>query len=139
MTGKFPMAPKVSLSMVDVRDIAVIHVRAIESGVNGTRYMTNSRPSSYFFIELAKPLSEEFKGTKYKIPTSEAGDCLFKCMGLFDKRLKPLVPVYGMKFEIDDQKTRDHLKIQYRPLSESVVQMAHNLIDLKYMEDHRKN
>ena len=138
MTGKFPKAPKIPFSIVDVRDMATAHINAIEKGKNGTRYLTNIRKESFFFIDITLLLSKEFKDTKYKIPTSEAGSCLFKMLSICDKRLKPFVPVYGLKYEVDDQKTREELGVTYRTLDESVIEMAHNLIDLGYMEDFRK-
>lgn len=138
MTGKFPQAPKIPFSIVDVRDMATAHINAIEKGKNGTRYLTNSRKKSYFIIDLAKPLTEEFKDTKYKIPTKEASYYLFRIIAICDSRMKPMIPVYGLEYDVEDQKTREELGVTYRTLDESVIEMAHNLIDLGYMEDHRK-
>lgn len=57
----FPAAPKVSLGMVDVRDVARAHIRAMESGIcDGERILITSIPSVWF-SQITQWLSEEFK------------------------------------------------------------------------------
>lgn len=57
----FPAAPKVSLGMVDVRDVAQAHIRAMEcSNCNGERIIITTTPSVWF-SQLTHWLSEEFK------------------------------------------------------------------------------
>ena len=136
MTGKFPRVPKVPLAMVDVRDMATAHINAIEKGKNGTRYLTN-RKDAYFFMEVVKPLIEEFKGKIYKIPTKEAPYWMMRLASICDKSIKPMLPFYNLPYSVDTRKSTEELGLTYRPIEESAIEMAHNLIDLGYMEDLR--
>jgi nucleoside-diphosphate-sugar epimerase len=138
MTGVFPKVPKVPLPVVDVRNVAEAHVNAIEKGVNGTRYLLNFQDEFPTFLDMGLCLHEEFKDTKYKIPTEEVSYYLFRMITICDSRLKPFVPQWGMKCKVDRSKSIEHLGIVYTPMKKSMVEMAHNLIDLGYMEDHQQ-
>lgn len=137
MTGKFPRVPKLQIPLVDVRDAADAHVNAIEKGVGGTRYLINYQDEFSPFLEFSNILLEEFKGTKYKIPSKEAPYCLIWIASICDKRLKPMLPMWGKKFKMDRRKSIEELGLHYIPLKTSLVEMAHNLIDLGYFEDLR--
>ena len=137
MTGKFPYTPKVQLPVVDVRDVAEAHVNAIERGVDGTRYLLNCRDDFVPFLELGAILHEEFEGRGYKIPTKDAAYCLIWTISICDRRLRPFLPQWGKKFRVDRKKSIEQLGLNYTPVKRSLTEMAHNLIDLGYIEDKR--
>jgi len=85
---EFPMIPKVSFGFVDVRDVALAHVIALEKleETNGKRYLLNS--SSHWFKELIEVLSNEFSKYGYKLPTKEANSCMFNFFCLFNKEAR---------------------------------------------------
>jgi nucleoside-diphosphate-sugar epimerase len=137
MMGGFPKAPRIPMPITDIRDVADAHVNALEKGVHGTRYLLNFQDDFPMIVDLGRILAEEFKGTKYKIPTEELGFYLFKLVSICDKRLSSFEPQWGMKFRLDREKSIKELGLVYIPLKQSLVEMAHNLIDLEYFEDRR--
>ena len=137
MLGVIPKAPKVAMPITDVRNVAEAHVNAIEKGVHGTRYLLNYQDDFPMLVELGKILAEEFKGTKYNPPTSELSFCLFKLVTICNKRLAFMEPQWGMKFRMDREKSIKDLGLEYIPLKQSLVEMAHNRIDIEYIEDKR--
>jgi dihydroflavonol-4-reductase len=58
MTGKMPQQPNVVYAMSDVRDIAEIHVQALENErSNGKRFIVTTE-ESYAFTDVARVLQE---------------------------------------------------------------------------------
>ena len=134
MTGKYPMAPKITLSSVDVRDVAEAHVTAIEKGQDGHRYiLAENRPKS--FLEIANVLRTKFgkHPYRYQLPTNEAPYFVVLLMSYFDERLKFALPKYGQSFGYDNSKSIRELGITYRNTDQSLIEMADNLIDIDYI------
>ena len=134
MTGKFPMAPKMSIPTVDVRDVAFAHVAAIEKGKDGNRYIL-SEYEGQSFLTLASTLKREFSGSSYQLPTREAPRWVVWLMSILDRRLEQSLPTYGHSFCFDNTRSKDELGVKYRDLSQSIVEMANNLIDINYIKD----
>jgi dihydroflavonol-4-reductase len=87
MIGKMPLMPQASINISDVRDIAKIHVLALENEkASGKRFIvTTEKP--YAFQELAKIL----KSNGYdKVSTKLAPNFLLKIMGYIDLEAKSL-------------------------------------------------
>ena len=89
ITGKVPMLPKADSVMSDVRDIAYIHVKALENEkASGNRFIVTTE-ESHNFQEIAKIL----KANGYrKISTTLAPTFLLKFMANFDDEAKGMLP-----------------------------------------------
>jgi dihydroflavonol-4-reductase len=98
ITGKVPMLPKADSVMSDVRDIAYIHVKALENEkANGNRFIVTTE-ESHNFQEIAKIL----KANGYqKISTTLAPTFLLKFMANFDDEAKGMLPFIGNTIEAD--------------------------------------
>lgn len=72
MNAEMPMVPKISFSVVDVRDVARAHILALQKPaevVNGKRFILSG--DSYWFKDMAGMLSNTFESQGYKIPKRE--------------------------------------------------------------------
>ena len=90
--GKMPMVPQASINMSDVRDIAKIHVLALENKeANGKRFIvTTEKP--YAFQDVAKIL----KSNGYdKVSTKLAPNFLLKFMSNFNREAKSMKSFIG--------------------------------------------
>jgi nucleoside-diphosphate-sugar epimerase len=63
--------PKISIPTVDVRDVAKAHILAMTTAeAAGQRIIVAYQPS-YWLIQMARDLNEEFSSQGYEIPVEE--------------------------------------------------------------------
>ena len=90
--GKMPMVPQASINMSDVRDIAKIHVLALENKeASGKRFIVTTE-KHYAFQDVAKIL----KSNGYdKVSTKLAPNFLLKLMSNFNREAKSMKSFIG--------------------------------------------
>jgi dihydroflavonol-4-reductase len=92
LNGKDPMQPPYGLPVVDVRDVAEMHLRAVQRPATaGKRYIAAA--GSMTFAEMAKVLKAAYPARK--IATKEAPIFLLRILGLFDASIKSILPKLG--------------------------------------------
>lgn len=102
ITGKMPMLPKAAINMSDVRDIAKIHVQALENKeANGKRFIVSTE-KAHAFQEIAQILKS--KGYD-KVSTNLAPNFLMKFMANFNNDAKGMLPFVGNTFNGDVSET----------------------------------
>ena len=125
--GKMPMVPKSSINMSDVRDVAKIHVLALENkNANGKRFIvTTEKP--YAFQELAQIL----KSNGYdKVSTKLAPNFLLKFIGNFDREARSMRAFIGKTYNGDISSTIE--TFDWKPISieKTVLDTAKSIEDL---------
>lgn len=102
ITGGWPRLPQAAINMSDVRDVAKIHVQALENkSANGKRFIVSTE-KAYSFQEMAQIL----KSNGYdKVSTKLAPNLLLKFMANFNSDLKGLLPYIGNTFNGDVRDT----------------------------------
>ena len=119
--GKMPAIPDVAMGMVDVRDIARLHVEALEAPhVAGKRFIAASaKPIAMSY------LAEVLKKAGYsKVPSRKAPNFAIKLMALFDREAKGMVPNLGVKIAYDNHETIELLRWKPTPLEITFTEMA---------------
>ena len=121
IAGKMPMIPDVAMGMIDVRDVARLHVAAVSAvGAPGKRFIAASEQP----VTLAY-LARVLRGAGYaKVPTRKAPNFAIKLMALIDREAKGTVPQLGKKVAYDNHETYDVLGWQPTPLETTFVEMA---------------
>ena len=124
ITGKMPMVPDVAMGMVDVRDVAAMHVAALSAeGAPGHRFIVASEePVS--MADLAAILRDAGYG---KAPSRRAPNFAIRAMGLFDREARAMGPMLGKKIAYDTSDTVEILGWQPTPLTTTFVDMARSL------------
>ena len=119
--GKLPMIPDVAMGMVDVRDVARLHVKAMTApGAAGKRFIAaTAEPVS--METLAQVLKKEGYS---KVPSIKAPSILLKFMGLFDREAKGMIPFLGQKAFFDNRATFEVLDWKPTPIETSFREMA---------------
>ena len=106
-------SPTASLFYIDVHDIALAHILAVEKEEGpGERFFITGGP--FCNKEIAEIIGEEFPEWKANLPTGEA--------------LKPGdYPEGGPKYQADNRRSKEVLRMTYRSLRESVVDTVKSL------------
>jgi dihydroflavonol-4-reductase len=121
INGKTPMIPDVAMGMIDVRDVARLHVKALSAdGAIGKRFIASSA-EPIEFATLAKILRDLGYN---KVPTRIVPSILLKMISLFDREAKGLLPFLGKKASFDNQATFEILDWEPTPIETSIRDMA---------------
>jgi len=121
IAGKLPMIPDVGMGMIDVRDVALLHVRALTAtGAAGKRFIAASADP----VEMGT-VADILRSAGYtKVPTLRAPSFLLKIMGLVDREARGMVPFLGKKASFDNRATFEVLGWKPSPLETSFREMA---------------
>lgn len=119
--GRVPMVPDLAFCMVDVRDVARVHVTALDvSEAAGKRFILASE-EPIPLMHLAQTLKEAGFD---KVATRKAPSLLLRLMAPFNKEVKGMVGFLGRRVRADNKETRQVLGWVPTPLETSVVEMA---------------
>lgn len=130
LSGKYPGVPAIAFSVVDVRDVALAHVRALaEPASEGERIICTS--GNMPMIEMARTLAEAFPAYRRKLPKCVLPDFVVRIVALFDKNVSEIVPDLGRRRNFSSQRAHTLLGVDFRAPQEAVVAMAQSLIGLK--------
>ena len=128
LDGKIPFVPKTAFPMVDVRDVAQLHVKALKNkSAAGKRFIASGKdPVS--FVDAATILNENgFKGPSTKI----APALLLKFMALFDREARGMLGILGMHLSADNSATIKTFKWSPTPFKKSLIDSASAIIKIR--------
>ncbi len=92
LKGHVPAAPRLDLSIVDVRDVAALHVAAMTTpNAGGQRLIATAETLS--FLDLARALAPAFPASR--LPRFELPDSLVRLYALFDPDIRFSLPELG--------------------------------------------
>jgi dihydroflavonol-4-reductase len=121
ITGKMPMLPNAHYVMSDVRDIAKIHVAAMENmKSNGERFIVTSE-KTYSFVGVASILKEN--GFKKASP-KKAPSFVVKFMSLFNREMKGMLPFVDVEVSADISKTKQVFSWKPIPFEKTILETA---------------
>jgi dihydroflavonol-4-reductase len=123
-----PAVPRLGFSFVDVRDVADLHVRAMEQPqAGGGRYIATDR--FMWSAEVGRVLKERLGTKARKVPTRVAPDFMVRAMGLFDPGIRTIVGDLGRRSEFSNARAREELGWSPRPLEDSIAETGESLIE----------
>lgn len=121
ISGKLPMVPQVAMGMVDVRDVAKLHVAAMKENNSASKRYIASTAAPVAMSQLAATL----RAAGYsKVPSIKAPNLMIRMMSLFDREAKGMVPELGRMISYDISDTVDSLNWVPTPIETSVLEMA---------------
>lgn len=130
MKGSDPMVPNFGFNTVDVRDIADMHVNAIDNAESvGKRFIGVAK--FVWFMDLAQTLAAQFPNRK--IATRQAPNILMRILSIFDKSIRQILPTLGKSQLMDNTQSKAILGIEYRDVLESTRETGQFLDDKKLM------
>ena len=127
LRGKMPMVPDAAFPMVDVRDVAKLHVQAMTNEqANGLRIIAASA-APFGFVQVAQVLKDQgYKGPSTRV----APNFMLRFMSLFNREAKGMVGFLGMRLSSDNSKTRELFDWTPIPLDRSVLETAEKVSTL---------
>lgn len=123
-----PGAPRIGFSIVDVRDVADLQIRAMTAPeAGGERFVAVAQ--FRWMAEVAEILRDRLGEDAGKVPTRKVPDLLVRAMGLFDPGVRSITGQLGRKLTYSSAKAERLLGWTPRPVEETVVDCARSLID----------
>ena len=117
LRGRDPMLPRVGLGIVDVTDVARMHVRAASApGAIGQRII--GAAEFMWLADIARTLKDAYPHRRIALRT--APDLLIRLTGIFDGTIRSIVPLLGRRQELRNTRARELLGIDFIPAAESV-------------------
>ncbi|PDT21360.1 SDR family oxidoreductase [Rhizobium hidalgonense] len=125
-----PGYPKIKTCVVDVRDVADLHLRAMtDPAANGERFLATSG-EGLWLAEIAKLLKERMGVVARKVSTRVLPNLLVRSMALANPAMKGLVPLLGAKLDASGEKAQRVLGWAPRSREEAIVASAESLFRL---------
>jgi nucleoside-diphosphate-sugar epimerase len=128
MSGKLRRVPRFGFSVVDVRDAADAHVRAMtHPDASGQRFIVGGR---FFWLrELAAVLAKSFPTHAAHLPTGEVPDWMVRAMAPFSARSRMIVHELNRDLSVSAAKARRVLNWKARPDEDCIRATAQSLIE----------
>ena len=124
----FPAAPDMWMGVVDVRDVALAHVKAGFAPQARGRHIVNAANAT--LLEMGRTLRARF-GRKYLFPRFKAPKLLIWLIGPYAGGLtrKFVRNNVGHRFGFDNSKSRKELGMEYRLLEHTLADHFNQLLD----------
>lgn len=130
LNGNVPGCPRISFGIVDVRDLADLHIRAMRSpAAQGQRFIGTCDNGPVAMIDIAKILRAKRPQHASRLPTKELPNWLVHAVALFRPGFRGILPELGVVKRIDNTKAKDLLGWQPRSIEECIVDTADSLVE----------
>ena len=127
LSGRVLGLPRLGFNVVDVRDVADLHIRAMtDEKAAGERFIAAGNYA--WMVDIADILRARLGAGAAKVPTRKAPDFVIRLAGLFDKDLGSVTPGLGHRHDFSHEKAERILGWKPRPLEETIVDCANSLI-----------
>ena len=127
LSGALPGIPGFGFNVVDVRDVAELHVRAmIAPEAAGQRFLASCE--FLWMADVAKILRAQLGERARKVPTRRLPDFVLRLAALFDPALKSVTPMLGHKHDVTSAKAQRVLGWTPRSVATTVIDCAQSLI-----------
>lgn len=130
MDGAMPGLPRMTFGVVDVRDVADLHIRAMtHPAAKGERFLAVS--GDFMSIrEIAETLRERMGEAARRVPTTELPNWVLRLASFSDPAVKQIIPELGRKKNATNEKARRLLGWSPRSREDAIVATAESLVRL---------
>ena len=130
LDGSIPGCPQRWFGVVDVRDVADLHLRAMtHPAANGERFLATGG-DFMSMLEIAKVLKARMGAAAAKVPARQLPNWLVRLAALRDPALKQLLPELGKQKNGSNAKARGLLGWKPRSSEDAIVASAESLMRL---------
>jgi dihydroflavonol-4-reductase len=127
LTGKVPGIPRLGFSMVDVRDVADMHIRAMTAPAAADQRFIAANEFAWM-ADIAAILRANLGRKASKVPTRKVPNFVLRLASIFDTDLQAVTPSLGKKHQYTSAKAQTMLSWRPRPLKDTVLDCANSLI-----------
>ena len=137
MDGTIPGCPRLSLNIVDVRDVADLHLRAMtHPKANGERFLA-AAGGGMSMLDIAELLKDSLGDAAGRVPARELPDWLVRLAALADRSIAQIVPELGHANYASPEKAKRVLGWAPRSNEEAILATAESLMRLGLLRDSR--
>jgi nucleoside-diphosphate-sugar epimerase len=127
VAGRVPGLPRLGLNIVDVRDVADLHISAMTAPeAAGQRFIAAGEFA--WLTEIADVLRKGLGADGAKVPTRKAPDFVIRLAAMFDKDLSAAASSLGRRHDYTSAKAQTMLGWKPRPMDETLIDCARSLI-----------
>jgi dihydroflavonol-4-reductase len=129
LEGAIPALPDVGFGIVDVRDVADLHVRALVTpGLAGERFLASG--PFLTFAQIAEILRRNLGHEARKVPTRRLPDWIVKAAAPFSASIKQVSSELGKHRVASSAHAMERAGWTMHPAEQTIVDTARSLIDL---------
>jgi nucleoside-diphosphate-sugar epimerase len=137
MNGAVPGCPKLYFGVVDVRDVADLHLRAMtQPAAKGERFLAVAG-DFLSLLDIAKVLKARMGAAADRVPTRQLPNWLVRLAALRDPAVKQIVPELGKVKNATHEKARRLLGWAPRSSEDCIVATADSLLRLGLLHRSR--
>jgi nucleoside-diphosphate-sugar epimerase len=130
MDGAMPGCPNMTFGVVDVRDVADLHVRAmVDPAAAGERFLAVSG-DFMLIVQMARVLKARLGSAARRVPTIQLPNWLIRLAALRDPAIRQILPDLGKRKNASNQKARRVLGWAPRSRDEAITATAESLLNL---------
>jgi nucleoside-diphosphate-sugar epimerase len=130
MDGSVPGCPRLYFGVVDVRDVADLHIRAMtHSAANGERFLAVAGDCTSI-LDMARVLRARMGASAKKVPRFQLPDWLVRVAAMADPTVKQILPELGKIKSASNEKAKRLLGWAPRSNEEAIVAGAESLLRL---------
>lgn len=135
LNGDMPGIPQIAFGIVDVRDVASIHLLAMTNPkAKGERFLAIAG-KAMFMPEVAQVIRDRMGDAAKKVPTRVLPNWVVRAFAVVTPPLRELVPQLGKIKEASNEKAKTVLGWEPRSNEDAIVATAQSLIDLHLLKD----
>jgi nucleoside-diphosphate-sugar epimerase len=138
MDGALPGVPRLYFGVVDVRDVADLHVRAMtHPAAKGERFLAVAG-DFMSVLDIAKVLKARMGASADRAPTWQLPNWLVRIAAMRDPAVKQILPELGKMKNASNEKALRVLGWAPRSREEAIVATAESLVRLRLLKDSVK-
>lgn len=134
LNGSLPACPDLWFGVVDVRDVADLHLRAMTAPeAKGERFIA-TQGNAVSMLDIAKVLKVRLGEKASRVPTRKLPNFIVKIMALFNLQMRDLLPLLGKARSATSAKAQRVLGWMPRSWEDAVVATAESLLSLGLLD-----
>ena len=135
MDGAMPGCPRLYFGVVDVRDVADLHLRAMtHPAAKGERFLAIAG-DIMSIVDIAKVLKSRMGASARRVPTRQLPNWLVRIAAMRDPAVKQVLPELGKMKNATGEKARRMLGWAPRSNEEALVATAESLLRLGLLKE----
>ncbi|HVK45014.1 MAG TPA: hypothetical protein VM429_08935 [Micropruina sp.] len=130
LAGEMPGYPNLYVPIVDVRDVALAHVRALTAkDAAGQRILLGTGEPAVAMREIGWILREQFGPAAAKVPTRAIPDLVVRVGGLVNPEFRSVAAELGFVKHVSIDRARRVLGFEPRPAREAIIAAGAGMIN----------
>ncbi len=128
LRGQPPALPRLAFNIVDVRDLAELHVRAMDAPeAAGERFIAMG--DALWYRQVAATLKARLGERAAKVPTAAMPDLVARGLAAVSPQMKAMLPLLGRTQAFSTDKARKTLGFEPRPSEDTIGDCGASLLE----------